>query len=101
MSRSIGDEVVVDVQDGGGVGLVTAYPVQTGVDDDAVQPAADRSIIAERARAAVRSEHRVLERVGRVLGVAAGEARQPVQLAVVAIEQLLECIAVPGRMCGQ
>src|SRR5690606_17032935 len=46
-------------------------------------------------------QHRLLQGVGGVLGVAAGEPGQPVQLPVVAVEQLLEGIAVTVDMCGQ
>ena len=51
--------------------------------------------------AAVRLEHRVLQRVGGVFGVAAGDLRQPVQLAVVTVEQLLERVPVTGDVRGQ
>ena len=40
-------------------------------------------------------------RVGGVLGAAGGPAGQPVQPAVVATEQFLECVAVAGDVGGQ
>jgi len=46
-------------------------------------------------------EHRVLERVCGVVGIAAGDPREAVELAVVTVEQLLEGIAVPGDVCLQ
>jgi hypothetical protein len=46
-------------------------------------------------------EHRVLERVSGVFGVAAAHPRQPVQLAVVTEEQLLEREPVTAHVCRQ
>ena len=49
----------------------------------------------------MRLEHRVLQRVCGVFGVAAGDLRQPVQLAVVTVEQLLERVPVTGDVRRQ
>ena len=51
--------------------------------------------------AAVCGQHGVLQRVGGVVGAAAGAAGQPVQLAVVAVEQLLERVPVTGDVRRQ
>src|SRR3546814_19098405 len=52
--------------------------------------AADGGVVSKRRRLAVSLEHCVLQCVGGVLGVAAGDPGEPVQLAVMAVEQLLE-----------
>jgi hypothetical protein len=53
--------------------------------------------VAEGGCAAVRLEHRVRG----ILGVAACDLRQAVQLAVVTVEQLLEGVLVTGDVCRQ
>ena len=50
---------------------------------------------------AVRGQHRVLKGVGGVVGIAAGEMGQPVQLAVVPVEELLEGVAVAADVRDQ
>lgn len=56
----------------------------------------------ERAGAAVRGEHGVLQRVFGVLGGASGEPGKPVQVALVTQEQLAEGVAVTRHMgCQQ
>src|SRR6202040_359514 len=83
-------------------GLGAAQPVQAGVHHDAMQPAADRGVVPERTRAAMRREHRVLQRVLGVLAGAGGQAGQPVQLTLVTVKQLIERVAVTGDMgCQQ
>lgn len=52
--------------------------------------------MAEGQSASVCGQHRVLEGIGGVVGVATGDLRQPVQLAVMSVEELLEGIAVTG-----
>jgi hypothetical protein len=49
----------------------------------------------------VHVEHRVLQGVRGIFGVAAGDSRQPVQLAVVTVEQLLERVPVTGDVGRQ
>ena len=84
------------------MGLGAAQPVQARVDDDAVQPTAHRGVVPKRAGAAVRGEHGVLQRVFGVLGAAGGEPRKPVQLPLMAVEQLVEGVAVAGDVgCQQ
>ena len=83
------------------MGLVAPQPIQACVDDDAVQPAADRRVVAERGRLAVGRQHGVLQGIGGVVGVVAGHLGQPVELPVVAVEQLLEGVPITGDMCGE
>ena len=59
------------------VSSVVPQLVHAGVDDDAVQPAADGGVVAERAGVAVRGQHGVLQYVGGVFGAAAVVAGQP------------------------
>ncbi len=96
----IGDRIDV-FERGGGVSLVAAQPIQAGIDHDAVQPAADRGVMPKGAGAAVRREHRVLQCVLGILGAAAGQPGEPVQLPVMAVEQLLEGVAVAGDVGRQ
>ena len=49
----------------------------------------------------MRVQQRVLQSVGGVVRVATGHHRQPVELAMMAIEQFLEGIAVAGDVRGQ
>ena len=49
----------------------------------------------------MRVQQRILQRVGGVVRVAAGHHRQPVQLAVMAIEQFLEGVPVACDVRGQ
>jgi hypothetical protein len=89
------------IQYNSGASFVAAQPVQTGIDHDAMQPAADSRVMAKRSGVSVRREHRVLERIRRVLRAAASEPRNPVQLSVMPVEQLLEGIAVARDVRGQ
>lgn len=57
--------------------------------------------MAERSSGAVCREHRVLQRVRRILGIPAGQMREPVQLTVVPVEQLLERVRVAVNVRGQ
>ncbi len=50
---------------------------------------------------AVCRQHRVLQRVGGVLGIAAGHQGEPVELTLVAVEQLLEGVPVAGDVGSQ
>ena len=81
--------------------FVAAQPIQAGVDDDAVQPAADRGVVAKRAGAAVGRDHGLLQRIFGVLGATTGQPGKPVQVPVVAVEQLLEGVAVTRDMSSQ
>ena len=81
--------------------LVAAQPIQASIDDDAVQPTADRGMMPKRCGAAVRRDHRLLQRVLGVLGAAAGQPGDPVQLPVVAKKQLLEGVAIARDMSRQ
>ena len=49
----------------------------------------------------MRRQHRVLQGVRGVFRVVAGDPGQPVQLTVVAVEQFLERVPIPGDVCGQ
>lgn len=49
----------------------------------------------------MRGEHPVLQRVIGVFAGRAGEAGEPVQLAVMATEQLGECVPVAGHVGGE
>ena len=99
--RGVADMAGVVLKLGGGVCLVAPQPVEARVDDDAVQPAADRGVVAEGRGAAVCRQHRILQGISGVLGIAAGDPRQPVQLAVVTVEQLLERVPVTGHVGRQ
>jgi|SRR5579884_1612741 len=81
--------------------LAAAQPIQTGINDDAVQPAADCGVVPERTRTAMRREHCVLQRILGVLVIAAGQAGKAMQLAVMTVEQLGEGVAVAGDVIGQ
>ena len=83
------------------MGLQAPQPVQAGVDNDPVQPAAHRGVVPEGAGAAVRREHRVLQRVLGVLGGAGGEPGEPVQMPLVAAEQFREGVPVSGDVGGE
>ena len=85
----------------GPLGFGAPQPVQAGVDHDAVQPAADRGVMPKRTRATVGREHRVLQRVLRVLAGATGQPGEAMQLPPVTPEQLAEGVAVAGDMGGQ
>jgi hypothetical protein len=89
------------IEDSGRVSFVATQPIQAGIDDDAVQPTADRGMVPKRRGAAVRRDHRLLQRVLGVLGAAAGQPGDPVQLPVVAEEQLLEGMAIAGDVSRQ
>ena len=89
------------VEDSGQVSLVAAQPVQASIDDNTVQPTADRGVVPKRCGAAVRRDHRLLQRVLGVLGAAAGQPGDPVQLPVVTEKQLLECIAIARHVSRQ
>ena len=99
--RGIADVAGIVLELRGGVCLVAPQPVEARVHDDAVQPAADRGVVAEGGGAAVRRQHRILQGISGVLGIAAGDPRQPVQLAVVTVEQLFERVPVTGDVCRQ
>jgi hypothetical protein len=49
----------------------------------------------------MRRQHGVLQRVGGVIDAAARDHGQPVELTLVAVEQLLERIAVTGDVRGE
>ncbi len=89
------------VERGGEVSFVAAQSVQASVDNDAVQPTAHRGVVPKRCGAAVRRDHRLLQRVFGILGAATGQPGKPVQLSVVAVEQLLEGIAVARDVSSQ
>ena len=78
-----------------------AQAVQAGVHHDAVQPAADRTVVPEPRRVSVGLEQRVLEGVGGILRIMAGQPGEPVQLLAVPVEQLLERVPVAGDVCRQ
>ncbi len=90
----VGGSQVLLIERLAGTELVAAQTIQARIDHNAIQPAADRGIMAKRPCGAVRREHRVLQRVVRVVGIPAGELRESVQLAVVAVEELLERVPV-------
>jgi len=75
-----------------------AQPVQAGVDHDAVQPGGNGRLTPEVTRPAESGDHRVLQRVGRLLGVADGTQRDRPQPVPVPAEQLAERLAVSGHM---
>jgi hypothetical protein len=83
------------------MGFRATKPVQAGVDDDAVQPAADRGVVPKRTGASVGREHGVLQRVFGILGSAGGQPGKAVQMSLVTVEQLAEGVAVAGDMGGQ
>jgi hypothetical protein len=58
-------------------------------------------MVPKRSSAAVRRDHRLLQRVLGVLGAAAAQPGDPVQLPVVAEEQLLERIAIARDVSRQ
>jgi hypothetical protein len=89
------------VEDSGRVSFVAPQPIQASIDDDAVQPTADCCMVPKRSGAAVRRDHRLLQRVLGVLGAAAAQPGDPVQLPVMAEEQLLERIAIARDVSGQ
>jgi len=71
-----------------------AHPVQAGVHDDPVEPGRHRRLAAEAVRPAERGDHRVLQRVGRVLGVGQSPERDSPQPVPVPEEELPERIRV-------
>jgi len=89
------------VERDGGVDLVAAQPIQAGIDHDAVQPAADRGVVAKCAGAAMGRDHGLLQRVLGVLRVATGQPGDSVQVSMVAVKQLLEGVPVTGDMSSQ
>ena len=98
----VDDRVGVGLECEGAVSSVVPEFVDACVDDDAVQPAADGGVVAERAGVAVYREHGVLEDVGGVLGAAAVVGGQAVQPAVMPAEQFLERVPVTGDVgCQQ
>jgi hypothetical protein len=50
--------------------------------------------MSEGRRTAVRGQHRVLKRIRGIVVVAAGDLSEPIQLAVMAMEQLLESVSI-------
>ena len=68
---------VAVIEGSGGVSLVAAQPIQASIDDDAVQPTADRGMVPKRCGAAVRRDHRLLQRVLGVLGASGWSAGRP------------------------
>jgi hypothetical protein len=58
-------------------------------------------MVPKRSGASVRRDHRLLQRVLGVLGAAAAQPGDPVQLPVVAEEQLLERIAIARDVSRQ
>ncbi len=80
----------------GGADLAAAEPVQAGVDDDPVQPGGDRGVAAVGPGAAEGGDHRVLQGVGGVLGVAGGAQRDRPQPVPVPPEQRAERVVVTG-----
>ena len=89
------------VEDSGRLSFVAAQPIQASIDHDAMQPTANRGMVPKRCGAAVRRDHRLLQRVLGVLGAAAGQPGDPVQLPVVAEEQLLEGVAIARDVSRQ
>ena len=65
---------------------VAAQTISAGVDDDTVQPAPNRGIVAKRTRATMGRQHGFLQGVGGVLGGVAASPRQPIQLGAVTVE---------------
>ncbi len=78
--------------------LAPAHPVQAGVDDDPVQPGGDRGVATERLGPAEGRDQRVLQRVGRVLGVAGGAQGDRPEPVPVAGEELTEGVRVAGEV---
>jgi hypothetical protein len=84
-----------------GTSLSASGPIQTGVDDDAVQPRRDGGVAPETACRAVGGEERVLQGVGGLLAVGEspdGDGPQPV---TVSAEQLTEGVAIAGGVGAQ
>ncbi|BBZ83554.1 hypothetical protein MABM_34700 [Mycobacteroides abscessus] len=70
--------------------LVATHAIQTGVHDDAVEPAGYRGVIAEIGSTPVRRQHRLLKRVGGIFGGAAGGPGESVKTTMMTAKQLFE-----------
>ena len=81
--------------------LLPAEQVEAGVDDDAVQPGGHGRVAAERPGAAVGRDQRVLDRVGRVVGVAERTQRNGPEPVAVPVDELAERLLVTREMGGQ
>ena len=80
----------------GGAGRAPAYPVETGVDDDPVQPRGGGCVAAE-GRAPTGPEgrqQRVLQGVGSLLAVAEGAHRDGPQAVAVPADELAERVGI-------
>lgn len=80
---------------------VAAQTVRAGVDNNAVQPTADRRVMPKRTGGPVRGEHRLLQCVIGVLSGLAAPSGQPIELSPVAAKQLSEGVTITGDMCGE
>ena len=100
MGDSIGHRTAV-VGEHCGMKNIAAQTVRAGVDNDAVQPTADRSVMPKRAGGPVSGEHGLLQGVIGVLGGLAAPSGQPIKLGPVAAKQLSEGVTITGDMCGE
>lgn len=78
-----------------------AYPVETGIDSDAVQPGGDGGLTAEGTRGTEGGDQGVLDGVGRFLTVAEGAQRHGPQPVPMAAYQLAEGVGVTGHMASE
>ena len=79
----------------GGTHLVPPDPVEAGIDDDAVEPAADGRVGTERAGGPMCRQHGFLKRVRGVLGRVTGSPGGEPQMVLVAPEEHGESRYVP------
>ena len=84
-----------------GSALVSAQPVEAGVDDDPVQPGRDLSVPSEAVGAVERREQRVLEGVGSLLAVTRRADRHRPEAVAVPADELGERVRVAGDMGAQ
>jgi len=83
------------------VETVAAQTVQASVENDPVQPTADRGVMPKRTGGPVCGEHGILQCIIGVFGGLAAPPGQPIELGAVAAKQFPEGATITGDMCGE
>jgi hypothetical protein len=81
--------------------LTAPDSVQTGVDDDPVQPGRHRGVAAEGVRTAECGDERILHRICRFFRIAKGAECDRPQSVTVAADDLAEGLRVASHMHGE